>query len=186
MKKIAVVVGLILSSVISKSIQAQMYMTQAGQLSFFSETPVENIDAISKSGNCILNTESNKLVYSVTMTSFKFEKPLMQEHFNEKYVESDKYPKATFNGKINETIDYTKDGEYPVTATGALIIHGVEKQYTEKGALIIKNGEITINGTFNVKLTDHKIEVPKLVASNIGEMVKVTHNFVLKKFEKKQ
>lgn len=186
MRKITVVVGLILSSICSTSTQAQMYMTQAGTLSFFSETPVENIDATSNSGNCILNTENNKLVYSVTMTSFKFEKPLMQEHFNEKYVESEKYPKATFNGIINETIDYTKDGVYPVTATGMLNIHGVEKSYTEKGTVTVKGGEISINGTFNVKLANHKVEIPKLVASNIAEVVKVTHNFVLKKYEKKQ
>lgn len=162
-----------------------IYMTSAGKASFFSATPVEDIDAHSNSLNCILNIATNDMVYSVLMTSFKFAKPLMQEHFNEKYVESEKYPKAVFKGKINEKIDYTKDGTYDITATGNLEVHGVSKPYTEKGKLTIKDGVISIEGSFDVKLVDHKIEVPTLVATNIAETINVKHAATLALFKKK-
>jgi polyisoprenoid-binding protein YceI len=109
------------------------------------------------------------------MKSYKFEKPLMQEHFNEKYVESDKYPNATFKGKINETIDFTKDGTYNITATGILTIHGVDKNRTEKGILTIKGDQLTLNTSFEVNLVDHNIEVPKLVVAQIAKTIKVTN-----------
>lgn len=162
-----------------------IYMTSGGKASFFSATPVEDIDAHSSALNCILNTSTNDVVYSVLMTSFKFVKPLMQEHFNEKYVESDKYPKAVFKGKINEKIDYTKDGTYDITATGNLEVHGVAKPYTEKGKLTIKDGVISIEGSFDVKLVDHKIEVPTLVATNIAETINIKHAATLAVFKKK-
>lgn len=162
-----------------------IFSTSTGTAAFFSETPLENINATSQTLNVILNTATNDIIYSVLMTSFKFERPLMQEHFNEKYVESDKFPKATFRGKINEKIDWTKDGQYEITATGTLEIHGVPKPYAEKATLTIKGGIISIDGKFNVKLVDHNIEVPKLVTEKIAETIKVTHSSTLAVYKKK-
>ncbi|MES2779940.1 MAG: YceI family protein, partial [Bacteroidota bacterium] len=93
--------------------------------------------------------------------------------FNEKYIESEKYPKSTFKGKINEDVDLTKDGEYKVTVTGKLNIHGVELERTIPGILVVKDGVITISSKFKVKEVDHKIEIPTLVVAKIAEEIDV-------------
>ena len=98
----------------------------------------------------------------------------MQEHFNENYLESSKYPFAEFNGIIKEQVDLTKDGTYPVTVQGDLKIHGVTKNYIAKAELNVKGGKISANSTFPVKLVDHEIKIPKLVIKNIAEVVQVS------------
>ena len=110
----------------------------------------------------------------------------MQEHFNEKYMESDKYPRATYKGKINENIDWSKNGVYQVSSTGVLNIHNVEKIYTEKGTLTIKDGVFTIEGSFNVKTADHNIEIPTIVVSKIAEVINVKHKSELSPYTPKK
>ncbi|HKR07168.1 MAG TPA: YceI family protein [Bacteroidia bacterium] len=161
-----------------------IFVCKNGEVTFFSEAPIENIDATSKSMNSILNTSNGEIVFVVPMTSFRFKKALMQEHFNEKYVESDKYPNGTYKGKIKESIDYTKDGEYEISSTGTITIHGVEKPRTEKGKIIIKNGEIKIQSEFHVPVKDHKIEIPRLVMQNIADTVKVNFTATYLAFKK--
>jgi polyisoprenoid-binding protein YceI len=155
-------------------VQAQIVISHQAKLSFFSEAPVENIKAESKSGLSALNLSTKTIYFKVPMRSFEFRKSLMQEHFNENYMESSKYPFAEFNGKIKEQIDLTKDGIYPVTVQGDLNIHGVLKNYMVKAELNVKGGIISANSTFPVKLADHKIEIPRLVIMNIAEVVQVT------------
>lgn len=150
-----------------------IYICNNGEVSFFSKTVLEDIDATSKNLNSILNIATGEIVFVVPITSFKFKKALMQEHFNEKYLESEKYPKATYQGKINEKPDFSKDGDYEITSTGVLSIHGVDQQRTEKGKLSVKNGIFTIQCDFNVPIKDHKIEIPKLLAQNIADSVMV-------------
>jgi polyisoprenoid-binding protein YceI len=120
----------------------------------------------------------------VTIKGFEFDKKLMEEHFNEKYMESDKYPYATFSGKVNETIDYTKNGTYKVTLTGKLDMHGVVKDRTIEGTVTIKDGEISFESKFIVALKDHNIEIPSIVAQNIAETVEVTIKTTLIEFKK--
>jgi polyisoprenoid-binding protein YceI len=103
----------------------------------------------------------------------------MQEHFNEKYIESEKYPQSSFKGKINETIDYTKDGEHNVTVTGKLNIHGVEQDRTISGKVIIKNGTIQLISEFKVRNVDHNIQIPKLVVAKIAEAIEVKVDCIL-------
>ena len=164
---------------------SQIYMGKSYEVSFFSDGPIEDIAAISKSAQVILNTAKNEIAIKVTIKGFDFEKELMQEHFNEKYMESDKYPYATFTGKIKDTIDYKKDGIYKVTVTGKLKIHDVEKERTITGTMTIKGGEIGIESKFMVLLKDHKIEIPTLVAQNIAEIVEVTLKLMLTEFKQK-
>ena len=102
----------------------------------------------------------------------------MQEQFNEKYMESEKYPEATFHGKINEEADPAKEVTYPITASGKLTVHGVEKEYSEKGTVTVKGGAITLDSSFKTSIADHKIEIPKLVIQNIAETVAVKLNVV--------
>lgn len=144
-----------------------------GESSFYSETPIENIDATSSGMNVVLNTSNGNMVFIVPYTSYKFKKALMQEHFNEKYMESDKYPNAMFKGKINEQIILTKDTTMEVTATGVFSCHGVDKTITEKGTLTVLNGTISLKGAFKVALKDYNIEVPKVVVQNIAEVIDV-------------
>jgi polyisoprenoid-binding protein YceI len=115
----------------------------------------------------------------MTNTQFEFENKLMQEHFNEKYIESEKYPQSSFKGKINETIDYTKDGEHNVTVTGKLNIHGVEQDRTISGKVIIKNGTIQLISEFKVRNVDHNIQIPKLVVAKIAEAIEVKVDCIL-------
>lgn len=153
-----------------------IYLATGGNGKFFSETNVENIDAKTNSLTSVLNIASKEIAFTVPLRTFKFKSALMEEHFNEKYVESEKYPNSTFKGKINETIDWTKDGVYDITATGIFNLHGVDQQRTEKGKATVKDGKITIDCIFNVKLTDYKIEVPKLVMANIAPDMNITIN----------
>ena len=102
----------------------------------------------------------------------------MEEHFNENYMESDKFKTAIFKGKIEGDVDYTKDGEYPVEAKGSLNIHGVEKERTINAVINVANGKITVASEFEIELKDHKIKIPKLVVKNIAETVKVTVNML--------
>ena len=158
---------------IFNSIAQPVYLATGGTCSFFSTTPVEDIDAHSTSMSAVLNTQTKELLFKVPMSTFKFKKALMQEHFNEKYVESDQFPYGIFKGKINEEVDFTKDGTTEVTATGTMNIHGIEQPMTEKGLLIIKAGKITISTDFKIKLKDYRIQIPKIVVSNIAEVVDV-------------
>jgi len=108
----------------------------------------------------------------------------MQEHFNENYLESDKYPFAEFKGKINESPEFSKDGTYPVTVTGTLNIHGIEKSYTAKGTITTQGTTLTVASTFNVRVADHGIKIPSLVVQNVAEVVAVTVNAVYTPYSK--
>lgn len=181
MKKIATLVLFLLAS---KNFYAQIYLAKACEISFFSETPLENIDAINKTTKPILNTATGDLQMKISMKAFVFPKPLMQEHFNENYVESEKFPDAFFKGKINEQIDYTKDGEYKTTATGKITLHGVEKEVTLEGTITIKEGKLQMQSSFKLHIADYNIKVPSLYVKNIAEDVVVKLNSTLEPFKK--
>lgn len=163
---------------------AQIYMAKNCDITFFSKSPLENIEAINKSAKPILNTASGAIQIKISIIAFKFEKPLMEEHFNENYMESDVYPDAFFKGKINETIDYTKDGEYKVTVTGTLTVHGVVKERTLEGTLTVKGGLIRMTSNFKIHIADHGIKVPSLYVQNIAEDVDVSIDAILEPYKK--
>jgi len=155
--------------------QTKIYRTNNGEISFFSETPLENIDAYSESMSSAIKPVNKDVAAVVLITSFKFKNALMQEHFNEKYLESDKYPKATFAGVINEDIDFKKPGSYKITVTGKLTLHGVEQKRTINGLLTIDpNLKLKMKSDFTIKLVDHKIEVPQLVVTKIAETIRIS------------
>jgi len=149
---------------------------------FYSKTPLENIDAANKGAIIVLNTATGGLQVSVTIQNFKFKNGLMEEHFNENYMETQKqaedgsFPNrnAVFKGKINEKVDYTKDGENKVTVTGTLKMHGVTKDVTMDGTLTKKGTEILLDSKFKIKIADYNIKVPSAVVTNIAEVVDVT------------
>jgi hypothetical protein len=177
---------LLTMTIIVININAQnVYSTKTGHASFFSKAPMEDIDAHNEKVGAVLNTTLNEVVVVVSIKNFVFKKALMQEHFNDDYLESDKYPDATYNGKINEKVDYTKDGITEVTTTGKLKIHNTERDVTIKGTVTIKNGIITLHTEFNVALKDYNITIPKLVIENIAENILVTIDCPLALYVKK-
>ncbi len=160
----------------------QKYITDKSEVSFYSEAPIEDIEAHNQKATSIFDTESGAIVFSIPINEFQFEKSLMQEHFNEKYLESEKYPKATFQGKV--TNFSLEPGDRDATATGNLEIHGVSREVTIKGTFEFKDEKIFINASFPVKLEDYKIKIPKLLFKNIAEIVEVKVNLEYKRYEK--
>jgi polyisoprenoid-binding protein YceI len=185
MKK-AITIVLLLVGVIN-TVNAQLYKVkpEGSTITFFSKAPLEDITATNKKATFVINTNTNDIQVGITMVYFKFPKPLMEEHFNENYVESPKYPTAIFMGKINEAIDYTKDGEHKVTVKGTLNLHGVTKDVELQGTLTKKGNEILINTEFKIKIADYNIKVPSLYVQNIAETVDVKAQATLEPFTKK-
>jgi polyisoprenoid-binding protein YceI len=151
------------------------FFTKSGRISFYSKAPLEDIEAENRSVTAVLDTKTGMVQFAVPMKAFEFEKALMQEHFNENYIESDKYPKAEFKGQVlnNNSIDYTKDGEYPAKVKGTLTIHGQSKDVESNGKVVIKEGKVLTDATFNVRLSDYNISIPNLVKDKISNTVQV-------------
>ena len=183
MKKLAL---LTLALCFAVALKAQIYMAKTSEIQFFSEARFENIDAKNTTGKPVLDTQSGKLQVQVTMKGFKFKSGLMEEHFNETYVESDKYPHAKFAGVIkdNDKIDYTKDGVHNVIVEGTMSLHGETKNITVMGTLTIKGGQILIDAKFKMALADYKIVVPAQKLANIAEVVDVTVKSTLEPYKK--
>lgn len=162
---------------------AQKYMTRTGKVTFFSSTPLENIEAFNNEMACVLDSEKGEFVFQVPIKSFKFDRSLMQDHFNENYMESNKYPKADYKGSIEnaDKVNYAKDGTYNVTTKGKLTIHGVTKTVSLPGTIEVKNGKITINSTFKVIPQDYNINIPGIVEDKIAKEIEVTVNSILDK-----
>ncbi|WP_436516071.1 YceI family protein [Ekhidna sp. To15] len=178
MKKILFTIFL-LSSLIGFS---QKFKTNSSHIRFFSDAPMEDIEAINESATSILDVASKAIVIVVPIKSFDFKKELMQEHFNENYLESDDFPNATFKGKL---IDWDgSEGVSKVSATGTMEIHGVSKEMTITGDLDFSKNSLKLSTVFNIKLEDHKIKIPKAVFYKIAEEVEVTANFEYAPYEK--
>jgi polyisoprenoid-binding protein YceI len=163
--------------------QAQKYVTKNGFIRFYSGATIEKIEAINRQVNAAMDINTGDFVFRVLMKSFTFEKALMQEHFNENYVESDKFPNATFLGKIIniKEVNISKDGNYPVTVEGKLTIHGETKQISEKGTFEVKEGKLIGKAKFNILLSDYKISIPNAVVNSISNTIEITVEVVLDK-----
>ena len=174
--KIIIILALMLQSA---SLWAQRYITKDGHVSFYSEAPLENIEAHNHQALSIIDFEKQEIVVSLLMKGFEFEKSLMQEHFNENYVESDKFPKATLKCDFssNEAVTLDKDGTYTINIEGQLTIHGVTQPLSTPATIVVEGGEVGGEAKFEIKVADHDIEIPKVVAKNIAEAVEVTIAF---------
>lgn len=162
------------------SAQAQKYIDKAGTIAFFSSAPLEDIKAASKQASSVIDASTQELVALVMMKSFVFDKSLMQEHFNENYIESDKYPKATFKGKLAgfDQLAKTPGLTQKVKVNGEMNLHGVSKPFeTEAEITWLDDKSFKAHAVFKIKLEDYKIEIPTLVFQNIAEVVDVTLDF---------
>ncbi len=154
-----------------------LYSAQSGTVSFYSGAPLEDIEARTSKAQSVIDTDTGEIAVKIPIRSFVFPNGLMQEHFNENYMESGKYPFATFKGRINEKVDWTKDGTYPVTATGKLNIHGVEQDRTISGKLEVTGGQLQLDAGFPVALADYNIRIPTVVFHKIAASIDVTTRF---------
>jgi polyisoprenoid-binding protein YceI len=161
--------------------KAQRFYTKTGKVNFFSKAPLENIEAENATATAILNTKDGKVQFSILIKGFEFQKALMQEHFNENYLESSKYPKSMFDGQVvnNADINYGTDGNYIATIKGMLTIHGVTKEIETTGSINVANGIPTLIANFPITLSDYKISIPSVVKDKISSTVKITVNCVL-------
>ncbi len=152
---------------------AQKYKSIKSYVRFYSEAPVENIEAVNTKSTSIFDAGSKRIAFSVPIRDFYFAKALMQEHFNENYMESEKYPTATFSGQI-VGLDPNSSATQQVKAEGKLSIHGVEKDVVIEGELKPGENYIKVKSKFMVKLEDYNIKVPSIVTYNISEIIEVT------------
>ena len=152
----------------------ERYITREGVISFFSSTPLEDIKAINKQVSCVLDKSTGEFAFQLPIKGFTFKNALMQEHFNESYLESDIYPKSIFKGKIIDwnTIQLSEDPT-DVFIEGELTIHGIKQNITEPGKIWLSSKSIIGESNFNVALVDYNIKVPKVVRSNIAEVINV-------------
>jgi hypothetical protein len=155
---------------------AQKVYTKNGTISFFSKTDMEDIKAENNQVMSVLNLQTGELQFSLLVKGFHFPKALMEEHFNENYLESEKYPKSSFKGTIADIgkVKLSADGAYPVSVSGDLTIHNVTQKVNTRGSLTVKGGKVTGHCVFTVALADYKIEVPKLVEKNISKTIDIT------------
>lgn len=154
------------------------YYTKSGNVSFYSKSPMENIEAHNGKGVSVFDIASGRLEFSVLLKGFEFEKAKMQEHFNEEYVESDKFPKAVFAGNIKDigAMKVGKDGTYTVQVSGTLTMHGVTKPQNAQATFTVKNGTISAVSQFTVPLSDYDIKIPSLVADKISNIIEIVIN----------
>lgn len=174
MKKIIVILAGLLFSI--AGIAQGKFYTKTGKISFFSSTPLEDIAAVNKSVVSLLDTKTGDLNFAAQIKGFEFKKALMQEHFNDYYLESTKYPKTEFKGQVtnNSEINYSTNGNYTAKVKGKLTIHGVTKDVETTGTISAKDGKLLLNATFNVLVEDYNIVIEKLYRDNIAKSIKVT------------
>ena len=149
--------------------------TKSGVITFSAGTPLEDIDAINKSVTSVIDITTGQAEFAALVKGFEFKRSLMQEHFNENYLESEKFPKAVFKGSIQNisTVVFSKDGSYPVVVKGRLEIHGVSKDVEAPATLVVTNKNVTGESDFVVTLSDYDIRIPQAVADKISPTVKI-------------
>ena len=165
----------VFSSAAVNSFGQVKYIDKNTEVSFFSHTPVEDIEAKNTSAVSVMDAESGAVEFSVLIKAFTFERALMQEHFNENYMESEKFPKATFKGTIKNIgdVNFKADGSYTVALAGTMTIHGVSKEMTAVGTIKVNGSAIEAVSTFVVKPEDYKIEIPGVVKDKIAKEMQV-------------
>lgn len=153
--------------------QAQSkYLTKTGTISFFSASPIEDIEARNQQAAAVLDLATSQVAFTVPIKGFVFKRTLMQEHFNENYLESDKFPKATFTGRFTG-FDASATSSRPVQVEGDLTIHGVTRKVQVPGTLELKGNQLVVFASFPVATADYNIEIPFLVRDHIAKVITV-------------
>lgn len=170
------IIFLLIISFLFFTVNAQKYMTKNGFIGFLSHTPMEDVKGDNNQVASVLDISTGEFVFQVLVKSFHFDRALMEEHFNENYMESDKFPKSSFKGKITNlsSVDFKKNGIYEVTVEGDLTIHDVTNKINTKGTVEIVSDGINANSKFNIVPEDYKINIPGVVREKIAKNLEVT------------
>lgn len=160
-------------------VNAQKYITKEGHIEIFSKTPIFTIEGLNKKVASIVNFENGEVAASTLVRSFKFHEALVEDHFNENYMESEKFPKASFKGKIVnfKDVNLKKNGEYKITLKGDITIHGETKPVETQGTITVKDGKVIGKTQFNVSLAAHKIHVEESYKDAIKDEIRLDINF---------
>lgn len=185
--RIVLIITVLFGSMSIANAQDKFY-TKAGNIQFdatAAKSP-EKIVGFNHAAVCVMDTKTGALQFSIPMSGFEFEKALMQEHFNENYVESKLFPKAEFKGNItnNAVVEYTKDGVYSVKVKGNLAMHGVTREVAAEGEILVKGGKLLAKAAFSVTLMDYNIKIPTVVADKVATQAKITVNCPLEPLRK--
>ena len=157
----------------STQLIAQQYYTNKGKVSFFSEAPIENISAINEDVSAIVDSQTGGFAFRLKIEDFTFPNSLMQEHFNESYLESEMYPLSTFTGNIDNFLDLDLSTKQNLVVNGSLAMHGISKYAQMKATAQMINDELHISSTFDVTLEDYNIDIPKIMMYKIAEVIQV-------------
>ncbi len=177
MKRTGLIIAALCTMIIAVSAQGKFF-SKTAVVNFNAGTPLEDIDAQTNTGTIVLDAPTGKLESSVLVKAFQFKRALMQEHFNENYMESSKFPKAVFKGEISNLSDvnFKKEGAYKVKVKGTMEIHGVKKEITTEGTLTVVGKNLKVKSEFIVACADYDIKIPSVVADKIAKEVKVSFN----------
>ncbi|MEI8225711.1 MAG: YceI family protein [Bacteroidota bacterium] len=161
---------------IAFAVNAQKYMTKNGYIGFFSHTPMEDIKGDNYQVAGVLDISTGDMVFQALIKSFHFDRALMEEHFNENYMESDKFPKSSFKGKITNlsSVNFSKNGFYDVIVEGDLTIRDATNKISTKGTVEVVTGGINASSKFNIVPENYKINIPGVVREKISENLEVT------------
>ena len=159
---------------------AQKYITRNGSVSFFSETPIEDIRALNKQTSCVLDINTGSFAFQVPIRGFMFKNALMQEHFNENYMESHDFPKATFRGVIENWLDFKLSNQSQnISVKGTLTIHGVSKKISVSGTIRQDRDQIKGVAFFDISPSDYNIKIPRVVRDKIAKTIQISVNVKL-------
>lgn len=164
----------ILGPIYSFKAAQPVYRVTESLTTFHSKAKLELIKAASSKMQGAIDATKRSFAFSIDINSFEgFNSPLQKEHFNENYMESSKYPRASFAGRIIEDDDFTKDGSYNLRAKGKFTIHGVEQERIILADIQVKNGIIQLKSQFTVHLADHEIKIPRIVHEKLAAEILV-------------
>ncbi|MEB2773733.1 YceI family protein [Algoriphagus sp. D3-2-R+10] len=175
MKRLVLISFLLLQAV---QVHSQSLRSESGYVRFFSSALIEDITAENEKATAIFDPTSGEAVFLIPIAGFEFRKSLMKEHFNENYLESEKYPEAYFRGKISGFTNGSPSSN--AVAEGDLTIHGITKPVKIQGTITQQSQKIVMQAVFEVVLEDYQIEIPRLMFQNIAEEVEVSIKFEFK------
>lgn len=175
-KTITIIILTVLLSSFTLKTEKDKYVAKNGKVTFYSHTDVEDIRAENNKVSSILDSKTGKIAIELLIKSFHFEKALMEEHFNENYMESDKFPKSKFDGTIDNIneVDFSKNGTYNIKISGNLTIKDKTNKINTTGTLKVDGNKVTGNTVFKIMLADYNVSIPAMVKSKISKEIEIT------------
>ena len=184
--KTTIILSLFLFGFLSSGYSQEKYLAKNGHIWFYGQTPLEEIEAHNYEAASVITPSTGDIVFQLLIKSFKFKRALMEEHFNENYIESSKYPKSDFKGKITnlKDVDFTRNGTYKATVEGNLTIHNKTNKIKQTGTIEVKDGKIFVKTKFSVVPQDYDIEIPNAVRDKIAKSMDVNVDMAYEPYKK--